>query len=119
MSSIAGRVSRWLAKDYQSTRGRCSKDKGFRFFILLSFFFVGTHQLYLFVSGAASRLGWGLTAILSGTGLVLFGVYYALCCYATPRRLTTVLASSLYLSALALLSTASVLFVLRLAGWAP
>ena len=77
------------------------------------------HQLYLFVSGAALRLGWGLAPVLGGIGLVLLGIYYVLCCYAIPRRLTTVLASSLYLSALVILYPASVLLVLRLVGWAP
>jgi len=58
LSSIAGRVSRWLAKDYQSTRGRCSKDKGFRFFILLSFFrrYASTVSLRK-RSGLKARLG--------------------------------------------------------------
>jgi len=44
--------------------------------------------------------------------MVLFGAYYALCCcaiHAIPRRLATVLASSLYLSALALIPAGLVL----------
>ena len=116
--SIARRVSRWLAKDYQSTRERCSRSRGGRLSPLL-YIFGGALQLYVFVSGAALRLGMELVFALFGTGSVLLGAYFALCCYATPSRLVRAVASSLNLSALALLSAASVLFVLRLAGWVP
>jgi len=118
LSSIARRVSRWLAKDYHSTRERCSKGIGYKLLSLLCIY-VGALQLYFFVSGAALRLGMELLFTLGGTGSVLLGTYLALCCYATPSRLVRAVASSLYLSVLVLLSAASVLFVLRLAGWVP
>ena len=107
--SMARRVSRWFAEGYQSTRERCSRSRGDRLFSLL-YIFVGAYQLYVFVSRA--ELGFALL----GIGLVAFGAYLALCCYATPSRLARTVASSLYLSVLVLLSAASVLFVLRLAG---
>ena len=107
--SIARKVSRWFAEGYQSTRERCSKGIGYKLLSLL-YIFVGAYQLYVFVSRA--ELGFALL----GIGLVAFGAYLALCCYATPSRLARTVASSLYLSVLVLLSAASVLFVLRLAG---
>ena len=112
MSSIARRVSRWFAEGYQSTRERCSRSRGDRLFFLLSIF-LGAYQLYVFVSRAE------LDSALLGTGLVAFGAYLALCCYATPSRLVRAAASSLSLSAIVLIYAALVLFILRSAGWTP